>query len=70
MTWMDIIDMNRKKLSYLGKVSNSNDTNTSKQIQDVLEEINSEKVKSRLSINKTPEYQEASQVQTPTSRVF
>jgi hypothetical protein len=52
MTWMDIIDMNRKKMSYLGKVLKTNDNNTSTQIEIELNEIKNEKVRSRLNTKK------------------
>jgi hypothetical protein len=49
MTWMDIIDMNRKKLSYLGKVLQTSDKNTSESIEIDLKEIKNNKIKARMS---------------------
>lgn len=49
MTWMDIIDMNRKKLSYLGNVLKSSDVNTSNNIENELKEIKNNRVKARLA---------------------
>jgi hypothetical protein len=49
MTWMDIINMNRKKLSYLGKVLKTSDKDTSSSIENDLKEIKNNKIRSRLS---------------------
>ena len=49
MTWMDIIDMNRKKLSYLGKVLQTTDKDTSESIEVDLKEIKNNKIKARMS---------------------
>lgn len=49
MTWMDVITMNRKKLSYLGKVLQTEDTDTSAEIGITLEDIKNEKIRSKLN---------------------
>jgi hypothetical protein len=49
MTWMYIIDMNRKKLSYLGKVLQTTDKDTSESIEVDLKEIKNNKIKARMS---------------------
>ena len=49
LSWMDLIEMNRKKLSYLGNALKISDSDVATQAENELSEIRNDKVKARFS---------------------